>query len=99
MIGFIDQNRNLHRDSHETLLFAAQAIVPTTNLTGPRGPIRFHETGINSSAATLLLCPKSGDVSLAKALFVSFQGRVRISKDENQDGIDERRQGRNLECL
>lgn len=98
IIGFIDANRNLHRDPKERLLFATQAITPTEVLTGPKGPIRFNESGMNSSPATLLICPRNGDATLAKAMFVSLQGRVRISKDSNNDGIDERTKGRNLSC-
>lgn len=98
IIGFIDSNRNKVRDDNEKLLIASQAITTTEVLKGPNSLIRFHDTGVSSSAATLLLCPSSKDASLAKALFLSLQGRVRISTDNDQDGIDDRVPGTNLSC-
>jgi type IV fimbrial biogenesis protein FimT len=98
IIGFVDNNRNKIRDDDEKLLISSQAITKTEVLRGPNNLIRFHDTGVSSSAATLLLCPSDKDASLAKALFLSLQGRVRISKDSDRDGIDDRMPGTNLSC-
>jgi type IV fimbrial biogenesis protein FimT len=98
LIVFVDKNKNNIRDPNEALLAAGSAIFKQHKMKGPSSPIQFYESGDNASPASLVLCPKSNDVSLARALYVSLQGRVRLSVDHDDDGIHERVRRENLVC-
>ena len=98
LIGFIDQNKNNDRDNQERLLFASQKVTHNITIKGPKSPIRFHESGMNSSATSLLFCPPNTDLTLARAIILSMQGRTRLSNDSNNDGIHEVSPGRNIIC-
>lgn len=98
LIVFADKNRNNFRDDNEILLGAGMAISTQHKMKGPKSAIVFYENGDNASPASLLLCPRSNDDTLARALYVSLQGHVRPSVDYNQDGIEERIKHVNLVC-
>ncbi|MFT6269688.1 MAG: type IV fimbrial biogenesis protein FimT [Alphaproteobacteria bacterium] len=98
LIVFVDMNSNNLRDIDEPLLAASSALSKQHKIKGPRSPIQFYENGENASPASLTICPKSNDNTLARALFVSLQGRIRLSIDHNQDGIHERIENVNLVC-
>lgn len=99
IVVFIDQNGNSIRDDEELLLASSQKIPATEKVLGPNSTIRFYDTGANSSAASILICPHNNDATLARALFISLQGSTRVSKDENRDGVHDRRRGQNLSCI
>jgi type IV fimbrial biogenesis protein FimT len=98
LIVFVDENRNNIRDTNEPMLAAGQALREQHKIKGPLSAITFYESGDNASPASLLLCPQSNDNSLARALYVSLQGRIRLSVDNNNDGIHERSRNVNLDC-
>ncbi len=61
-------------------------------------PIRFLPQGITwHNNGTFILCLNK-DEQYARALFVAKSGRIELSKDENNDGIDELRSGKSLSC-
>jgi len=99
IVVFIDLNGNSIRDDEELLLASSQKIPATEKVFGPNSTIRFYDTGLNSSAASILICPHNNDATLARALFISLQGSTRVSKDENRDGVHDRRRGQNLACI
>jgi type IV fimbrial biogenesis protein FimT len=99
LIAFVDVNTNLMKDDEERLLFVGQKVNRQVYITGPTHPIRFLDSGANSSPATLKLCPVNSDERLAKAIVVSLQGRVRVTKDSNNDGVDEIRPRIDIDCL
>lgn len=99
LIVFADNNNNNIRDKDEPLLGATRAIAKQHKMRGPKLPIKFYETGLNASPASLTLCPISNDNTLARALYISLQGRIRLSKDHNNDDIHERVINVNLNCV
>jgi type IV fimbrial biogenesis protein FimT len=98
LIVFVDNNNNNVRDSEEPLLAANVGVSKQHKMKGPRSAIRFYGSGENASPASLVLCPNSNDNTLARALYISLQGRIRQSKDYNDDGIHERVKKVNLVC-
>ena len=98
LIVFADVNSNNVLDENETLLAARSPLAKQHKMKGPVSPIRFFESGENASPASLIICPVSNDVTLARAIYVSLQGRIRISIDYNGDGIHERIKKTNISC-
>ena len=97
-IIFTDRNNNNIRDNDEELMASGTAIAKQHKITGPRSPIKFYENGTHATPASLTLCPKSNDNTLARAIYISLQGRTRLSIDHNNDGIHERIEDTNLQC-
>nr|WP_284731278.1 GspH/FimT family pseudopilin [Glaciecola sp. XM2] len=95
---FSDRNFNNIRDENEALIYATQKTGTGVSMTGPRRALRFYENGVIGSPATLVICPERDVPKLNRALFVSLQGRVRLSEDRNQDGIHEKGNGDPLVC-
>nr|WP_136250911.1 GspH/FimT family pseudopilin [Ningiella ruwaisensis] len=97
-IVFADDNFNDKRDEDETLFRVIEPVNKGFKIEGPRRVIRFYEEGILGSPASLLICSKDDRTQFNRGLFISLQGRVRLSRDENKDGIHERSAGRPIIC-
>lgn len=97
-IVFIDANGNNQRDNEETLLVSTTKSAGVLNVSGPSSPIRFQDTGVTSTPASILFCHQSNAAKYARAITVSLQGRVKTSKDTNNDGVHEKNSGVNLVC-
>lgn len=95
---FADFDGNGARGSDEEILAGAGTILENFNLTGPNGDISFQGNGAVASPATLLLCHTSNNAVYARALTISLQGRVKLSQDEDEDGIHEDNSGTDLDC-
>lgn len=99
-IVFVDLNGNDARDTAEPLLLTSQSISSTNDMVSSTDVIRFLDSGAANTAATVKLCPNSKDAKFARALFVSLQGRTRISVDSaDSDEIHEDASNNNLTCL
>lgn len=98
-IVFTDLNHNNLRDADEALLHSTSMVHNTIKMKGPKKSIRFYGDGVVSSPATVTFCPKQKRPKLNRALVVSLQGRIRTSKDTNNDEIHEVRKGKPVECL
>jgi type IV fimbrial biogenesis protein FimT len=98
LIVFVDTNNNNLRDIDEPLLAASSGLNKQHKMKGPNTSIRFYENGENASPASLTVCPKSNDSTLARAIYVSLQGRIRLIIDHNNDGVHERIKNVNLVC-
>lgn len=98
IIVFADNNNNNIRDEDELLLASGIAIADYHKMNGPKSPITFRENGTNASPASIILCPTNNDSTLARAIYISLQGRTRLSQDYNNDGIHERIRNSNLNC-
>ncbi len=99
LMVFVDRNHNDIRDDDEPLLVASSAIAKQHKAKGPQSSVRFYHSGANASPASLILCPVNNDNTLARALVISLQGRARVSKDTNNDGIHERVMQQNIDCI
>lgn len=95
---FIDDNGNRARDASEGLLLTTQSISSTNKMTATGNVIEFLDAGGAQTAVNIKLCPNSKDAKFGRALFVSLQGRTRISIDSNNDGIHEDHSSSNLNC-
>jgi type IV fimbrial biogenesis protein FimT len=103
-IMFADANFNKERDADEALIYASESPASDLIMRGPRRAIQFYEDGAIASPASILICPVDAPTNLSfkklnRALFLSLQGRVRLSKDTNGDEVHERGSGRALTCV
>lgn len=98
-IVFIDENNDgIINAGNEELLVATSPTASANILTGPAIRITFRDSGILATPATLKLCHKSLDVKYARALTISLQGRIKMSRDTNDDGVYEKNDGSALTC-
>lgn len=97
-IVFIDNNGNNTRDSSEPLLMSSTAISSGNNMQGPNAVVAFLDSGAASASASIKICPRSGDQSLARSININAQGRVRISIDSDGNDIFEDINGDDLSC-
>lgn len=101
---FVDANSNGKRDTSEPLLMTTEAIVGGNNMKGPGAAIEFSDSGASnvsnaiSDTASLVLCDKTKDEKLTRALLINQQGRVRVSFDSNDDDVHEDASGDALSC-
>ena len=97
-IVFIDTNNNNTRDTSEPLLMSTAATSSGTNMTGPSNNVIFFDSGSTNTSTSIKICPDSNEASLARAININAQGRVRISTDSNDNGIHEDTDSNELSC-
>ncbi len=97
-IVFLDSNDNGARESDETLLVSTDPASSSNVITGPATSIKFFDSGAANMLASIVICPTSKDKTLARALNVNLQGRVRVSKDSDNNGVHEDINGTELGC-
>lgn len=102
MIIFIDKNNDGIIDENETLL---EKIIFTPNnssvrwrASGGKNYLRYSPSGVARQFGRFYLCDNNGDLTLARALVINRQGRVRVYRDRNTDGIVEDIDGRMPDC-
>ena len=95
---FADFDGNGARGSDEDILVATSSANANHALSGPELTLRFDASGAASLASEILLCHKDGEAKYARALLISLQGRVKISRDDNDDGVHENNAGAALSC-
>lgn len=98
LIVFQDDNYNGKRDLDEKILrrglhASAQVIVK-----GPKKRIAFQRGGSLSSPATINICLKEKTQIYNRALYVSLNGRIRLSKDTNGDSYHDNGYGKDALC-
>lgn len=103
IIMFIDHNRNGQREENDTLL---QILSFRTN----KGTLhwrsftskyylQWHSNGMTYfQNGNILYCPASGNTQYAKQLILNAAGRVYFAEDNNDDGIIEGSNGKNIQC-
>lgn len=100
-IAFIDLNEDRQLNADEKLLYRGNVdddIKLRFRAFGRTSSFQWHQTGItNHQNGTFEFCFKQ-DPKLSRALIVSKAGRVKISKDTNNDGIHENARGVNIAC-
>ncbi|GAC28036.1 GspH/FimT family pseudopilin [Brumicola pallidula] len=98
-IVFIDSNNNNERDPQEPMLMSMPKSHDSNRLYSRKKAIKFYESGITASPASVRICPASNDAKYARLLTVSLQGKIKLSSDKNNDGIHENSAGIALSCL
>jgi type IV fimbrial biogenesis protein FimT len=97
-IVFIDDDDNSIRGATEELLVTIGATSETSLMTNTTDIIKFSETGEANLATEILLCHKDGEAGYARSLSVTLQGRVKMSTDSDNNGINENAAGIELSC-
>jgi len=99
---FIDKNNNGIIDDAETLQefidFAPNSSTINWRASGRKNYLRYSPTGMARQFGRFHICDKEGDLTLARALVISRQGRTRIYKDRNNDGVVEDTNGATPDC-
>ena len=98
-IVFIDSNHNNEREPLEPLLMSMPKSTANNQIYSRNKTIKFYESGVTASPASLRVCPASKEATYARLLTVSLQGKIKLSSDKNNDGIHENSAGKALTCL
>ena len=97
-IVFIDEDANNVRGNDETLLVSMEASSETNIATATNNVISFEENGAAINLVEFKICHKDGDATYARSLSVNLQGRVKMSTDSDNNGINEDGSGTELSC-
>lgn len=100
-IVFIDDNDDNERNpTEEELLLSVGATSVISLMTNESGSdfIKFTGTGEANLNTEIKLCHKDSEAKYARSLFVTLQGRVKMSTDSDKDGINEDANSDNLVC-
>jgi type IV fimbrial biogenesis protein FimT len=97
-IVFADINDNNIRDTTEPMLLSTETSELQNVMTGPNTAIQFFFTGSSATPATIKICNAGEEARFSRALFVSLQGRVTMSKDSDGDEVYETNAGTALDC-
>ncbi|WJG10479.1 GspH/FimT family pseudopilin [Aliiglaciecola sp. LCG003] len=95
---FGDEDADGARGDDEELLVATSLISASNYVAGPAAVIQFQGNGSANAQTTLIICHNNKQAAYARALTVSPQGRVRVSRDVNKDGVHENDSGNPLSC-
>ena len=95
---FIDSNSNDQKDATERLLHTVPISPYGVLVTSSSDVIRFYMSGLSATPSSILFCDQSEDSQYARGIFISLQGRISTSQDNNQDGIFETNSGVDLSC-
>ena len=98
-IVFFDDNHNHYRDPEEALLTSKPSSDDSIRLSSRNTLIRFYESGVTASPASIKICPDNLEAKYARLLSLSLQGRLTLSKDNDENGIHETNAGKELNCL
>jgi type IV fimbrial biogenesis protein FimT len=96
---FIDANHNNERDPQEPMLMSMPKSNNNNQIYSRNRALKFYESGITASPASVRICPDSKEAKYAKLLTVSLQGKIKLSRDRNGDGIHENSAGVALSCM
>ncbi len=98
-IVFIDANHNNERDPQESMLMSMPKSNSSNQIYSRNRTLKFYESGITASPASVRICPASKEAKYARLLTVSLQGKIKLSRDKNGDGIHENGAGVALSCI
>jgi len=98
---FSDQNNNRRIDGDETVYTHTR--VPgkgAIRFAVSRGAnyMRFEPDGRAIEFGNITYCPAASNGKYIQSVIVSFNGRPRLARDRNGDGIPEDANGRNISC-
>lgn len=99
---FLDANANGAREADEEIL---QRLPPLVGFRARwrsfrnRKSLSMRPDGTTDwQPGNMVVCPIDGDAKHARQLIVNAQGRVRLSRDEDGDGVVEDARGRPVSC-
>ncbi|MDT0582972.1 GspH/FimT family pseudopilin [Brumicola blandensis] len=97
-IIFFDDNHNQYRDPDEVLLTSKSVSENGIRVSSRNKLIRFYESGVTASPASIKVCPENSEAKYARLLTISLQGKLSLSKDRDENGIHETNAGKELSC-
>jgi type IV fimbrial biogenesis protein FimT len=100
---FIDSDRNGRRDEGERLVGALPGLRPGERIYWRsfrnRSYLQFHPRGYTDwQNGSFLYCPSGGQARHARMIILNAQGRVRVARDADGDGVAEDADGSGLRC-
>ena len=100
---FLDRNGNGRREAGEAIEARLPPLPAGYRVAWRsfrnRASLSLLPTGVTDwQNGSMLLCPPDGDVRQARLLVVSAQGRARLGRDADGDGVVERANGRAVAC-
>jgi type IV fimbrial biogenesis protein FimT len=102
-VVFLDHDRDGRLDAADEPLRAFPPLAPGERVYWrafrSRPYLQFHPRGYTAwQNGSFLFCPPDGRAELARMAIVNAQGRVRLARDSDGDGIAEDARGRRLRC-
>lgn len=102
-IVFVDSNFDHQKDADELLLHQIESGKPNFLISWKafqnRKYIQFQPNGFTwDQNGTLRVCSTDKSLKYNRALIVSRSGRIRMSTDENKDGVHEDSKGDQINC-
>lgn len=98
---FIDENNNQIRENNERLLRQETPLISsgTIRFNHPSNRIVFSPQGFPlGNAGSYVYCPENKNEAYARALIINFQGRLRLGRDNDNDGVVETSGQNNVRC-
>lgn len=95
---FADEDGNGARSGDEEILVATSLLSSNNYATGPGQAIVFSPNGSANVLSTILVCHKDKDATFARELTITPQGRVKMSRDNDNNGVHENVSGNALSC-
>ena len=98
---FSDKNNNARVDDDETIyqrFRSNKKIRIDWRGSGRANYLKFSATGVARQFGRFHLCPTESDISKARAMVINRQGRIRIYRDRDKNGVVEDRDGSEPLC-
>lgn len=98
LVAFLDHNDNRKRDSDEPVIFSVPKARGKSFRHFNSNVISFNAQGFaGANNGTFTYCLPN-DPPLASVLIISRNGRLRMGVDQNNDGLPETPDGKNVQC-
>jgi type IV fimbrial biogenesis protein FimT len=99
LLLFYDQNNNHQWNEAEQKYrdISIESLALKLSVSGGRRYIRFKSTGESKESGNILVCDKKKGSDYGRQVIVFQSGQIRISKDGNLDGYDDKF-GHNIVC-
>ena len=102
-IIFVDINKNHDRDVNELILQTIEPAEKTHTISWRafqnRNYVQFQQNGFTwNQNGTLRICNNDPSLKYNRALIVTRSGRIRLSIDSDDDGVEEDAQGNKISC-
>jgi len=99
---FTDANNNHMIDDNDKLLEKIDLPHPHLHVdwraSGGRNYLRYSPTGMAREFGRFTICNKTGDLTAARSIVINRQGRPRLYRDRDGDGVVEDIDGRLPDC-
>jgi len=103
LLIFVDYNANGKRENkQEKILRVVDAAPKNSQITWKafqnKAFMQFTHFGTTQQNGSLVYCPSNKDTRYARQVVINKGGRPRLTKDQNNNGIAEDTNGRDIQC-